>query len=249
MLVHRAAMDGVKNKLTLDDTIIGKDKRVDFVSKFNQLSVSNLQLSQYKTESLNLAIEEFKDMAVHFEYTTFSNRKVSTTSPSEIQEVVLSDLATTNLFSIAELNLISRISASFNLVEQAVIPSSSISDSILVYKNLYKTLDTNSENSKYLVGVILAVAEESYTWWMANPDAMLHNGSNAKVAPNSIMAVHFVAMDVSGAIIGAGVTTGYQLYKEGDFDWGAVAFGTAAGALVASTGAVGRLAGWISKAF
>lgn len=249
MLVHRAAMEGVKNNLTLDNTIIGKDERVDFVSKFNQSSISNLQLSQYKTESLNLAIEDFKDMAVQFEYTTFTNRKVSTTSPSEIQEVVLSDLATTNLFSIAELDLISRISESFNLVEQGVIPSSSISDSILVYKNLYEILDANSENSKYLVGVILAVAEESYTWWLANPDAMLYKGSNAKIAPNSIMAVHFVAMDVSGAIIGAGIATGYQLYTGGDFDWGAVGFSTAAGAIVASTGAVGRLAGWISKAF
>lgn len=242
-LAHRAAMEQAKNNFTPNENLTSLDAKIDYVSSFTQSSISKMDLSDYKIKSLNSAIEEYKNMVVRFEYTSLSRQKIVSTDPVEIQQIVIDDLESSGLFSSSEINLVRRISRSFGLAEEGNIPPTSIGDSISVYKTFYKGLEPTSDESKYTVGVVLAIAEESYDWWSKNPDAIISTDGKSK----AILLPTIVAQDVAGAIVGAGVAAGYQIYQDdGHFDWGAVGWGAGAGAIIASTGVVGRIAKWFT---
>lgn len=241
MIVHRVAMEQAKNNFVSDESVTGLNEKIDYISAFNQSSISKMDLSDHKIQSLNSAIEDYKNMVVSFEYTSLSRQKIVSTNPVEIQQIVINDLESTGLFSNSEINLIRRISNSFALAEKGDIPPISIADSISVYKDFYENINASSEESKYTVGVVLAVAEESYTWWSANPDGII----NIDGKPKAVMVANFVAQDAAGAIVGAGIAASYQLFQD-DFDWGAVGWAAAGGAIVASTGVVGKIASWFT---
>lgn len=240
-LAHRAAMEQAKNNFIPNEDLTSLDAKIDYVSSFTQSSINKMDLSDYKIKSLNSAIEEYKNMVVKFEYTSLSRQKIVSTDPVEIQQIVIDDLESSGLFSSSEINLVRRISRSFELAEEGDIPPTSIGDSISVYTTFYKGLKPTSDESKYTVGVVLAIAEESYDWWSRNPDAIISTDGKSK----AILLPTIVAQDVAGAIVGAGIAAGYQLTKD-DFDWGAVGWAAAGGAVVASTGVVGRIAKWFT---
>lgn len=242
-LAHRVAMEQAKNNFTPNESLTSLDAKIDYVSSFTQSSISKMDLSDYKIKSLNSAIEEHKNMLMKFEYTSLSRQKIVSTDQVEIQQIVIDDLESSGLFSSSEINLVRRISRSFGLAEEGNIPPTSIGDSISVFRTFYKGLEPASDGSKHTVGIILAIAEESYEWWSKNPDAIISTDGKSK----AILLPNVVAQDVAGAIVGAGVAAGYQLYQnDGDFDWGAVGWGAGAGAIIASTGLVGRIAKWLS---
>lgn len=238
-LAHRVAMEQAKNNFTPNESLTSLDAKIDYVSSFIQSSISKMDLSDYKIKSLNLAIEEHENMLMKFEYTSLSRQKIVSTDQVEIQQIVIDDLESSGLFSSSEINLVRRISHSFGLAEEGNIPPTSIGDSISVFRTLYKGLEPTSDGSKHTVGIILSIAEESYDWWSKNPDAIISNDGKSK----AILLPNVVAQDVAGAIVGAGVAAGYQVYQnDGTFDWGAVVWGSGAGAIIASTGMVGTIA-------
>lgn len=241
-LIHRVAMEQAKNNFIPNERLTSLDAKIDFVSSFTKESIGKMDLSDYQVESLNFALEENKNMVVRFEYTSLSRQKIVSTDQFEIIPIVVDDLETSRLFSSSEINLVRRISHSFELAVEGNIPPTSIEDSISIFRTFYKDLEPASDESKYTVGIILAIAEESYDWWSKNPDAIISTDGKSK----AILIPTIVAQDVAGAIIGAGVAAGYQAYQnDGDFDWEAVGYGTVTGAVVASTGAVTRLGNWI----
>lgn len=241
MLVHRAAMEQAKNNFNPEDDITGIDEKIDYFPEFNQSSIRKMNLHESKIKSLNSAIDSYKNMAVRFEYISLNKQKIVSTDPVEIQQIVIDDLESSGLFSSSEINLVRRISRSFELAEEGDIPPTSIGDSISVYTTFYKGLKPTSDESKYTVGVVLAIAEESYDWWSRNPGAIISTDGKSK----AILLPTIVAQDVAGAIVGAGITAGYQLMQD-EFDWGAVGWAAAGGAIVGSTGLVGRIAKWLS---
>ena len=242
-LAHRVAMEQAKNNFTPNESLTSLDAKIDYVSSFTQSSISKMDLTDYKIKSLNSAIEEHKNMLMKFEYTSLSRQKIVSTDQVEIQQIVIDDLESSGLFSSSEINLVRRISHSFGLAEEGNIPPTSIGDSISVFRTFYEGLEPTSDGSKHTVGIILAIAEESYEWWSKNPDDIISTDGKSKV----ILLPNVVAQDVAGAIVGAGVAAGYQLYQnDGDFDWEAVGWGAGAGAIIASTGLVGRIAKWLS---
>ena len=242
-LAHRAVMEQAINNFTPNESLTSQDAKIDYVSSFIKEAISKTDLSDYQIESLNFALEENKKMVVRFEYTSLSKQKIVSADQIDIQQIVIDDLESSGLFSSSEINLVRRISHSFGLAEKGSIPPTSIGDSISVFRTFYKRLEPASDESKYTVGIILAIAEESYDWWTKNPDAIFSPDGKYK----AILIPNIVAQDVAGAIVGAGVAAGYQAYQnDGDFDWEAVGWGAAAGAVVASTGLVGKIARWLS---
>ncbi|MTI89350.1 MAG: hypothetical protein FH748_15445 [Balneolaceae bacterium] len=243
MLAHRAAMEQAKNDFNVDPELSESDieAKINYFSKFNQSSIRNMNLDEGKILALNSAIDNYKDMAVRFEYSSLNKQKIATNDPIEIQQVVIDDLESTGLFSQSEIKLMRRIASSFELAESGQVPPFSLADSIATYKESYQQISGNSEDSYYTVGVILAVAEESYDWWLKNPDAIGTTEGKSKTA----LLPNVVAQDAAGAIVGAGIAAGYQLTTD-DFDWGAVGWAAAGGAIVASTGVVGKIAKWLS---
>jgi hypothetical protein len=242
-LAHRVAMEQAKNNFTPTEILTSLDAKIDYVSSFTQSSISKMDLSDYKIKSLNSAIEEHKNMLIKFEYTSLSRQKIVSTDQVEIQQVVIDDLESSGLFSSSEINLVRRISRSFGLAEEGNIPPTSIGDSISVFRTFYTGLEPTSDGSKHTVGIILAIAEESYDWWSKNPDAIISTDGKSK----AILLPNVVAQDVAGAIVGAGLATGFQLYQnDGHFDWEAVAWAAGGSAIAASIGLVGKIAKWLS---
>lgn len=133
-----------------------------------------------------------------------------------------------------------------NLFKDSIFLTS-MADSLEKYKDEYLELDYNSEGSYFQTGLILAIAEESYYWWTENPEAAFDDPT--KLNSENIQAVlpGLIATDAAGAIVGGAIAAGGQLIFSDDFNWGVVGYGAVAGAIVGSTGAVGRLAGWLSK--
>jgi hypothetical protein len=236
-------MEQAKNNFTPTEILTSLDAKIDYVSSFTQSSISKMDLSDYKIKSLNSAIEEHKNMLIKFEYTSLSRQKIVSTDQVEIQQVVIDDLESSGLFSSSEINLVRRISRSFGLAEEGNIPPTSIGDSISVFRTFYTGLEPTSDGSKHTVGIILAIAEESYDWWSKNPDAIISTDGKSK----AILLPNVVAQDVAGAIVGAGLATGFQLYQnDGHFDWEAVAWAAGGSAIAASIGLVGKIAKWLS---
>lgn len=110
-------------------------------------------------------------------------------------------------------------------------------------------MNNTSPESYFQTGIILAIAEESHSWWNDNPGVAWGNPklnfpegvTSQAILPGPI------ATDVAGAIIGGAVTLGGQVIFNDDVNWAIVGYGAVTGAVVGSTGAVGRLAGWLAK--
>lgn len=89
------------------------------------------------------------------------------------------------------------------------------------------------------LGEILAITIASIEWWKTNPDA--YNGflEGQRIAP-------WAAADIVGACWG-GCTGAIGSYVTGgEVNWGAVGIGALSGAIAGSTGAIGKIAKWLS---
>lgn len=91
-----------------------------------------------------------------------------------------------------------------------------------------------------MIGSILAISKASVECWEKNPDLM---PSDRKIAP-------WVASDIAGAAVGAiSGAVGSYLLNNRRITAGGVGYGALSGAVVGSTGAVGRISKFIQKLF
>lgn len=100
------------------------------------------------------------------------------------------------------------------------------------------------ETSRYgrTLAIALSISISSMDWWKDNQEAMLSDGSDAKVAA-------WVAADIVGACYGA-VVSGIGSYAtQGEVNWGAVGISAVGGAVAGSTGGIGKAAKFLKSLF
>lgn len=238
--IHRAAMERALNEFQPDQSIQEVTSKIDFVSDFNKSSLKKFKISEEIEDQLNVAMEENKNLILNFEYVSpYTKLKIVTNDPHEIQKIAISDMTKMNLFSEQEIKLMTKITESFESTANFEISHEELVNRLVQYENEYKTLEYKSDNSYFSTGLTLAIAKESFDWWSKNPTAFESNDGKNKLLPN------VVAQDLAGAIVGSAVAAGYQLIQnDDDFDWAAVGYGAVAGAVVGSTGVVGKIAKW-----
>lgn len=245
-MAHRVAMENAFHEFEPKEDIKNLNDKINYLSEFNSNSLKELKVNGEVYTHLSFAIENNKRMVYQFEYESpFTKQKIVSNDPFVVQDLAIQDLKTTDLFSDEEIHLLERVGNLFN----ASLYSSYMADSISLYKEEYSKLSYMTSESYFQVGIVLAIAEESHQWWNENPEAAWGNpklhypkGSNSQtVLPGPL------ATDVAGAIIGGAVTLGGQFVFAEEVNWAIVGYGAVAGAVVGSTGAVGRLAGWLSK--
>lgn len=99
------------------------------------------------------------------------------------------------------------------------------------------------DGSGYVSGYAIAISIASMEWWEENPDAAMMD-----LKGTSVLVPAWAVADVVGAIWGATSGAIGSYLMNGEVKWGAVGFGALSGAVAGSTGVVGKVAKWISKA-
>jgi hypothetical protein len=102
-----------------------------------------------------------------------------------------------------------------------------------------KDIQKNSEYGEMLA-ISLSISQASLTWWTENPDAL-------QIETKAIPA--FVGADIAGALISSASTLTYQIIDSGEVNWKGIGWSAASGAIVGSTGVVGKIGNWITKMF
>lgn len=97
----------------------------------------------------------------------------------------------------------------------------------------------NGSEEGEMIGNILAISKASVECWEKNPDLM---PSDRKIAP-------WVASDIAGAAVGAVSGAVGSYLNNGRITAGGVGYGALAGAVVASTGVVGKISKFIHEIF
>jgi hypothetical protein len=87
-----------------------------------------------------------------------------------------------------------------------------------------------------LSGVVLNVSKSSLDYW-----------DEEQILVQSRAVPAFVGADIAGAVIGACSAGTGSYVTTGSINWKSVAWGTASGAVISSTGIVGKVGKWISK--
>lgn len=88
-----------------------------------------------------------------------------------------------------------------------------------------------------LGGVVLNVSQSSLDYW----------GNELPIAPPTRAVQAIVGADIAGAVVGACTSAVESYATTGKVNWRNVAWKTASGAVIGSTGIVGKLGKWISK--
>lgn len=100
--------------------------------------------------------------------------------------------------------------------------------------------DKNSKQGQAL-GMTLAISLASLEYWEENPDQVM--------APTRALPI-VLANDIAGAAVGALVNIYWTtVINDQPVDWGKVGDGALSGALLGSSGVVGKLGKWLSKLF
>lgn len=86
-----------------------------------------------------------------------------------------------------------------------------------------------------LGGVVLSVSKSSLEYWKEEQPAQT----------KAVQA--FVGADIAGAVMGAANGAIGSYVVSGSVNWGSVGWGAATGAIIGSTGVVGKLGKWINK--
>lgn len=108
--------------------------------------------------------------------------------------------------------------------------------------NLYQTWELHysapgqeisiSDSQSHFVGYILSITKSSTEWWVSTDLIDLPDDESV------------IARDAAGALIGATIHLVSQLAFQNNVNWTQVGMGALSGAVVASTGLVGRVARW-----
>lgn len=221
--------------------------------------------AQYESEALALkALANFQSQhfntypSVHYDMKTAKSVLEENTSLYKIGNVqsVLSDGVEMNnqVYQLEDLNdlyvseglineidaqIVNSIIADIRLNLSNSLSNNQVYQNLLLLKSDWDESQNNSKPGSVYSFIILDISINSLEWWSTNG---LEANSQQKLAP-------WICADIAGAIIGAGLSVGYQHYlgSGGDINWRIVAASGLTTAIMGSTGALGRIGRWMSK--
>ncbi len=245
--IHNAFLLNVKENFRILEKIDNINERIEVVNNFNKEFVSSLDLPTSEKQILVKELDNHKDLVLT------SNLVSRTFKGSPLKGIKsTSEFENVNIFQLIEKlredNQINENSHNIlNSLAQDLKLNYEHSLSDLQFKENIEALIENFNNYGYdiesgegkMVGTVLAISIASIQWWEENPDAL---PSHIKVAP-------WVAADVVGAALGAGISAAAQYHVNDEVNWEVVGYSALGAGAVASTGIVGKAAKWISGLF
>lgn len=259
--MHNLLMDNAKDNFSCDSESISsmtQIEKIDYVLDFNTKYAYTIMQSNLAAEDVSAGMAYYRRSVLplyrHIDRKTRANSTKLT--EEQIQEIFndtilhIDDVETLyQLIDYAKEHKMLTTEAYDCLYKLMTLTDEShfglISDDELeievdrIIENIDDAKYTVGNSTLNVVGPVLSVADSSLEWWRENPDAQF---DNTKLAP-------LVAADISGAIVGAVGNLFLQALttKTNRVNWKSLGYSALYSGACASTGAVGKLASFISR--
>lgn len=233
--IHNLALTNINNCFQIDTSIRYLDDGIRFINDFNKSFITSLNLNENEQQEYELKLDQ-------------SSQFVNTNWFYE--QLYLQEEGKYNLISNIQLSFDNKLIDQYEY-EKLIYISQKVQEHYLntiSYENLEEIIkeikgeylkQNYSKDTKYghLLAITLNISLYSFEWWKNNPSAL-----NTKLP-------FWAGADIAGAIIGGAnaVIGGYA--STGSVNWGSVAIGAGTGAILGSTGVVGKVGKWISSLF
>lgn len=150
--------------------------------------------------------------------------------------------ANENLISETDKKIVNDIIASLHENLNGNLSNSELYKKLLEHREYWESSQNIRGNKGSIYSyLILDISINSLEWWDKNSSEAL---GYQKLAP-------WIASDIVGAIAGAGISVGLQYFlgDSGEINWSIVAGSAIAGAVLGSTGVIGKVGKWVSSWF
>ena len=244
--LHNQFLSNVKNNLTIDEKVGSRSDIINYITEFQNDFLLNCNLSD---SSKTLMVNEFErsKYLTDFEVT----RGLVMQDQSEIKDgdtlsvfTLLDKAEAYNILDTFELRAMNKLADLSKLGFEGSISPYEFVRALERMKSDWISMGyTSDANVGYLSGYTIAISLASMDWWEDNADAGM-----LEIKGTNIIVPAWVVADAIGALWGAtsGAVGSYII--NGEIKWGSVGFGALSGAVAGSTGVVGKVAKWISKA-
>ncbi len=249
--VHNLALENARDNFTGDETITSPEAALNFVKTFNQNFVFRQfpNLSPEETQIMTESFERQKADVVSSQFITRHLIRKFTSDTSGGDDLVgkVNEALTKGVIDEKSHEMLSRLHNANVDNFHGLLSSSDYNSFLTVLKNEYENLNFVQEPRGWeLVGGAIYIARASFDWWNDHPDAgslpvIINPTISARVAAPPIWAI-----DASGAILGGTISA---LFTQKKTTLKGTAKAAMVGGVVASTGVVNKLGGFISKFF
>lgn len=232
--LHNEFLTNVLNNF---EPVEGKDyeQKLSILKDFNSNYVNTLSLSSTdKSALLNI----FEENSANVNNVTFYVNSFEKNSGVYNQILELKAKGIIDDFSLTKLNELLK----------ACEERKSLPDMILLVDRLKSKSNSyyngKNTNKSRILAISLQISHHSLQWWNNNKVKNSQSGQQS-VDDNLFYVAPWVAADCVGAVISGAIAAGAQYATTGDVgNWGAVAISAVGGAVVASTGAIGKVLKW-----
>ncbi len=233
--LHNAFLSNALDHFSEDISLNLKQDKIDYVARFQQGYVPSTGLSANDQNQLSAELYEYRDLVVYPDLynEAFVSRGSGVTLSSEIDDLLANGVI--DAFEHGKLKTLLSM-ARGNL--DGTVSNTQLEDFVQrALKDWENSNYTQNSATGQLLPIVLSISLSSIDWWKTHPSA-----DKYKTAALPAWA----AADVAGGIVGA-VSSGIVQYTiTGDVNWKVVGGSAVAGAVVGSTGLVGRIAKWFS---
>jgi len=243
--IHNSFMTYTLQNFQPDLSITKPDVAVDYIDSFLQDYLNSYSLDDSSKVIMTDALTENKNLLL----------------PNEVEDITTGVRMINNPVTNAQSTLIELIQSLENVKAissdeatkladllnfSAAAFAGKISDDSL--KSYLQTLNDDVSTHDYVIlGTVSCIGNASYEWWMQNPPSATP-GIGQK--PTAAVVAAIVARDVVGGVASGAVAAGAQYATTGKVgNWKAVAISAGAGAILASTGAIAKVASWLVSLF
>ncbi len=233
--LHNDFLTNALNNFNEDPAIKATQAKIDYIDRFQQNYVPLTALSTSERADLSSALFDYRHLILYPDLyqEAFVQNAAGVSLASQIDDLLNYGLIDAFEHGVLK-NLLVKIQGNLD----GNITNDQLENFV---NNAVKDWEamgyTQSSTTGRLLPVILSISVSSIDWWKNHPGA-----DRYKTAALPAWA----AADVAGGLVSGVSTIIVQYTVTGDVHWGVVGGSVVAGAVVGSTGLVGRIAKWFS---
>jgi len=251
-VIHNDFMSFAYNDFVLDENITTKNDAYNSVTSFFQEKLESYNgIDESQKGFFNDVFDENQLFLETSNLQGIIKNEINIENPIRASHTTLSvlidDLHQANVISNREFEKLLDFQETLSKVYPAEISETDFTDYL-------KESANKIENESVILRTMIDIGIHSNEWWNNNtPDIYLPNPIGEVPYPSEQYQTYalpaVVGTDIAGALVGGVMSAGIQYAVNGDVNWTIVGASAVGGAIVGSTGVVGKLGKWISSLF
>jgi len=239
--MHNDFLSHFKNEFVINPDITKLSEGIDYITQFYINYAMELEIGTDEKNTLIKSLEDYK----RFLYTPeFYNELFVSEDSSGLYFESIKQAHNLRIIDDFEFNRMNLIGQKAKDNHDGLISYEELKNIILQIKNEWIAQGYSIESDKgNALAITLAISLASIEWWEENPDAYGDNQKNTKALPV------WVGADIAGAAVGATQSAIISYTTTGEVNWESVGLSAVGGAIVGSTGIIGKAGKWISNLF